>query len=93
MSGTDNSSSDNLDKPQQPLPPTRKREETSPLRFDRQFIEICKDVGFVPKYQCNCYKLSYQSMKESVMEKAEKTNLLGVAKKKVILTHSILRLF
>jgi hypothetical protein len=35
----------------------RQREETSPLRYDPKFIEICKDIGFVPKYQYQLMQL------------------------------------
>ena len=29
----------------------KRNPRTSPLRYDEQFIQICKDIGYSPKYQ------------------------------------------
>jgi hypothetical protein len=29
----------------------RKRQETSPLRYDPKFTQICQEIDFSPKYQ------------------------------------------
>ena len=33
------------------FPNSNKDYRTSPLRFDPKFVEICRDVGYSPKYQ------------------------------------------
>ena len=66
----------------------RKRDETSPLRFDRQFIEICKDVGYSPKYQYQLLQLILQ-IPVDIMETAEQEGLSS--RKKLLLAHTKLR--
>lgn len=61
---------------------------TSPLRYDEKFIEICKDIGFSPKYQYQLLQLILQ-VPEDIMEKAEEAGLSTA--KKIMLTHSKLR--
>lgn len=48
--------------------------QTNPILYDKQFIEICKDIGFAPKYQYQLMQLICQ-LKPEVLKYAEKAKL------------------
>ena len=48
----------------------RKRDETTPLRYDPKFVEICKEVGYSPKYQYQLLQLILQ-VPEDIMEEVK----------------------
>ena len=66
----------------------KKGPPANPLRYDKKFVEICKDIGYSPKYQYQFLQLIIQ-VREDIMEKAEEEGLS--TKKKILLTHSKLR--
>ena len=55
------------------------------LLYDPKFIEICKDIGFAPKYQYQLMQLLVQ-LKPEILKYAEKAKLS--TEKKLMLTHS-----
>jgi len=51
-----------------------KNPRANQLIYDSQFVEICKDIGFSPKYQYQLMQLICQ-LKPEVIKCAEKANL------------------
>ena len=51
-----------------------KRKDIYPLAYDPNFVEICKDIGFAPKYQYQLMQLVVQ-LKSEVLKEAEKQGL------------------
>jgi hypothetical protein len=66
----------------------RKREETSELRYDEKFVNICKSISLSPKYQYQLLQVVLQ-LDPDVLVDAQKIGLS--TKKKMLLTHSKLR--
>jgi len=65
-----------------------KRKDINPISYDPKFVEICKDLGYSPKYQYQLLQLILQ-VPLDIMEKAEEEGL--GSRKKLLLTHSKLR--
>ena len=62
--------------------------QTNQILYDKQFIEICKDIGFAPKYQYQLLSLILK-VDKNIMEEANKEKLN--TSKKIMVTHSKLR--
>ena len=60
----------------------------NPLLYDKQFVEICQDIGFAPKYQYQLMQLIVQ-LKEEVVKLAEQKGL--AINQQIMLTNAALR--
>ena len=63
--------------------------KTNPILHDTNFVEICKDMGFDPKYQ---FQLSLiMKVEEQIMEEAIQKSRTVQIRKKIMLSNTQLR--
>jgi ParB/RepB/Spo0J family partition protein len=68
--------------------PKQEHINTSPLRYDEKFVEICQSIGYTPKYQYQLLQLT-RDMPEKILVQADQAGLS--TNDKIVLTNTKLR--